>query len=296
MIEIRDLGKDFEQVHAISHLNLEIAPGIAALVGENGAGKSTLLRLLAGILTQSYGNAFVDGYEASSAEAKAKVFFLSDSPDIPNGAFAKDILALYSCFYNIDEQRFYRLLKKFNLPTDRRLSTFSKGMKRQLFIFLSISIDVPYLLMDEAFDGLDPVVLDIIKGELLEEREKGKTLVLSSHNMSTLERLADRFIVLYKGQLGESAEVEHLGATLMKYQAIFPSEVTQKDIEELGIDVVNYRKVGSIVNFVISGGEKEVELIKMRFKPTLLENVALDEEETMRMEMLLTRKRMDGHE
>ena len=296
MIEIHDYGKDFDKVHAISHLNLNIEPGIAALVGENGAGKSTLLRMLSGILTPSYGEAKIDGYNVSSAEAKSKVFFLSDSPSIPNNAFAKDILELYSCFYNVDVDRFYGLMKKFNLPTDRRLTTFSKGMKRQLFIFLSISIDVPYLLMDEAFDGLDPVVLDIIKEELLEEREKGKTLILSSHNMSTLERLADRFIVLYKGQLGESAEIEHLGATLMKFQAIFPTEVKESDITALGISVVNFRKVGSIINFVISGGDKEAELIKERLNPTLLENVALDEEETMRMEMLLTRKRMEHHE
>ncbi|MCR5491923.1 MAG: ABC transporter ATP-binding protein [Bacilli bacterium] len=296
MIEIRDLGKDFDTVHAVSHLNLTIEPGIAALVGENGAGKSTLLRLLSGILTPSYGGAYIDGNPVESKEAKEKVFFLSDSPSIPTNAFAKDIVELYSCFYDIDVNRFYGLMKKFNLPTDRRLSTFSKGMKRQLFIFLSISIHVPYLLMDEAFDGLDPVVLDIIKGELLEEREKGKTLILSSHNMSTLERLADRFIVLFKGQLGQSKEVEHLGETLMKFQAIFPTEVKQEDLESAGLTVISFRKVGSILNFVISGSEKEAELIKERFNPTLLENVPLDEDETMRMEMLLTRKRMEDHE
>ncbi len=293
MIEITGLSKNFGTVEAIANLNLSIHEGIAALVGENGAGKSTLLRLISGVDVPSEGNIRIDGVDASEKEAKEKVFFLSDTPYIPLSFVAIDVVRRFECFYDIDTDRFFGLMEKFHLPKDRRLSTFSKGMKRQLFIFLSLSIKVPYLLMDEAFDGLDPVVLDTIKEELLLEREKGKVIIISSHNMTTLQRLADRFIVLYHGHLGEEKDVEDLGVTLLKFQAMFPAEISKEVIAALGITCVDFHKMGSIYHIVIAGGEKECSLIKEHLTPTLFENVPIEQDEMMRLEMLLTRERME---
>ncbi len=163
MIEISNLTKRFDQVAAVDQLNLTISEGITGVVGENGAGKSTLFRLISGVIDPSEGEILVDGHRSDTKEAKEKIFFLPDNPYVPNGSYLKDIEEFYSCFYEIDSEKYHHMLEVFNLPTNKKVSTFSKGMRRQALIALALSVKTPYLFLDEAFDGLDPLVLETIK-------------------------------------------------------------------------------------------------------------------------------------
>jgi ABC-2 type transport system ATP-binding protein len=202
MIEIRDLTKTFGPVKAIDGLTIDFSDGVTGLVGENGAGKSTLFRLISGVLIPDSGSIAIDGFPAESKEAKEKLFFLTDDPYFPSGADLKGVADFYGCFYKLDRRKFEFLSAgKFGLPQKGRLSTFSKGMRRRAFIALAISIDAKYYLMDEAFDGLDPIVIDQIKSEIVNLSLDGKAVVISSHNITTLERLVDKTVILYKSRL-----------------------------------------------------------------------------------------------
>ena len=95
-------------------------------------------------------------------------------------------------------------------------------MKRLLFIALALSINCRYLLLDEAFDGLDPLVLETVKEQIVRICKDGnKTVVVSSHNVTALEKLVDKFVIIHDGQLSNDGDIDSLGETFIKYQAIF---------------------------------------------------------------------------
>ncbi len=289
MIEIKDLTKDFGTVRAIDHLNITLDKGVIGLVGHNGAGKSTLLRLISGIYRANEGVAMVDGFDSDTKEAKAKTFYLSDDPYTPRGANIKESLDFYLGLFDIDLDEFNRLIELFSLPKDRPVSTFSKGMRRQMFVALALSMKADHLLLDEAFDGLDPMVVESIKGEIIKAAEKGKVIVISSHNIYALQRLADRFLILNRGKLAKEGESVDMGTEFVKYQAAFTSEITSKNIAELGLKVISFRKIGSVYNFVVLAEGYAEERIKEKYHPVFLETVALDPDEIVTLEMMLAK-------
>lgn len=288
MIQIRHLVKRFPGVIAVNDLSIDIHPGINGLIGENGAGKSTLLRLIADVYQKDEGEILVDGHNNCENEVKNNLFFLSDNPFIYNNYNAKEMLNFYASLFDLDKDKFYALLDKLSLPLDRRLSTFSKGMKRQLFLALSLSMKAKYILLDEAFDGLDPIVQDVIKEEIILHASE-KTFLISSHNLLSLQRLCDNFILLSKGKCMKNGGAEDLGKNFKKYQAIFKEELTANDFHEEGIEAISVKRIGSIT-YLVTVGENDEEKIKEKFHPSLFEPVPIDNEELMMLEMIFAKK------
>ena len=292
MIEIRELTKRFELKEAISSLSLDIGPGITGLVGQNGAGKSTLFRLISGVYRQNEGTVMVNGYPSESKESKELVFFLPDDPFAPSNADIASTLDFYKTFYEINDEKFYSLIKQFNLPNNVKVSKFSKGMRRLLFIALSLSINAKVFLLDEAFDGLDPLVLETVKTELLKlYDDKEIIIVVSSHNVNALEKLVDKFIVIHEGKLKGDGTIDHLGETFMKYQGLFNKGCSEEALTNHGLDVISYRKIGSIVNFVINQkGDADIKEVLADLEPTLLENIPIDGDEIILLQMMMAKK------
>ena len=282
MIQIEHLTKRFGKVVAVNNFTLNIDKGLIGLVGENGAGKSTLLRLISDVYDPDEGKVFIDGESNKSITAKKKVFFLSDKPYVPVNTTVKEVFKLYSALFDMDEEYFNKAMSRLSLPTNRKVSTFSKGMQRQFFIVMALSANVDILLMDEAFDGLDPLVLEIIRQEII-SRGEGKTFILSSHNMTSLEKLCSSFIILSKGRLAKDGNAEDLGENMVKYQILFKSPVSKEELESK-YDIVSFKKVGSIVHLVTRG---EIESdIKSEYKPILIEPVAIDPDELIVLQMM----------
>ncbi len=291
MISIRDLCKSFGAVKAVDRLSLDFESGVTGLVGHNGAGKSTLFRLIAGIYHGEGGHVLINGLSADDPEAKKDVFFLSDDPYAPLGANLQGVLNLYRGLFDVDEEAYWRIVKSFGLPTTSSISTFSKGMRRQTFIALALSMRANHLLLDEAFDGLDPLVVESIKREVIDAATRGKSIIISSHNITALQNLVDRFIILSKGQLAKENEVADMGTEFIKIQAAFTQPVSEEDIAMLGYEVVSFHRVGSVTHMVLLGGKEALSKIGQTFKNTFLESVALDTEEVVRLEMMLAKKR-----
>lgn len=291
MICVDQMTKSFGTTTAVDRLSLSFDSGIIGLVGHNGAGKSTLLRLIAGIYHADEGSVSVDGVPATEPRAKKEVFFLSDDPYAPSVANMKGVLELYQGLFDLDENEYWRIVDIFGLPKNKNIGSFSKGMRRQAFIAVALSMKAKHLLLDEAFDGLDPMVVDSIKGEVLEAAAKGKTIVISSHNITALQNLVDRFVILSKGKLAKEEETEDIGTEFIKLQAAFLRPVSEEDIASLGLEVVSFRKVGSVTHMVILGGKEAADQIGKTFENAFLENVPLDTEEIVRLEMMLAKKR-----
>ena len=298
MIQISNATKRFDQKVAISSLSLDIDTGVIGLVGQNGAGKSTLLRMIAGVYQVDEGKILVDSFLNTSKESKELVFFLPDDPYAPINSDINSVLEFYKLFYDVDEDIFDNLVDKFTLPRKVKINKFSKGMKRLLFIALSLSINCRYLLLDEAFDGLDPLVLETVKEQIVRIcKDKDKTVVVSSHNVTALEKLVEKFVVIHDGRLSKDGDLDSLGETFVKYQAIFKEAVDEETLTQLGLNVLSYRKAGSIHNFVINNSKNiDVEKILDKLNPTLLENIAIDANEIILLQMALAKKESKHHE
>ena len=292
MITINNLTKKFSNgVVAVDHLSIDIPKGVNGLVGENGAGKSTLFRLISGVYLPEEGKVAIDGKPSCSKEAKSSLFFLSDDPLYNRYDDPMALYRFYSHFYKIDRENYKRILLALHLPIENKLGTYSKGMRRQTFIALSLSMEVKYLLLDEAFDGLDPLVLETIKDEIAKKGQT-TTVVISTHNIALLDKIADRFIILYRGKLAKNDETKDAdkAENLIKYQLYFNREVTEEDFKKAGLEVVSYRKVGSIIHLVTKEKPDVEDLISSIHKPIIMETIPLEQEETIKLLMRSARE------
>ena len=285
MIEIKNLTKTFvPNVIAVNDLSIIVREGITGLIGENGAGKSTLLRLIADVYQKDSGEILIGGLNNSDDDAKDNVFFLSDDPNYNGNDNALQNLQFYKSLFDLDEEVFKRMMDRLSLPLDRKVSTFSKGMRRQLFLCIALSMKAKYILLDEAFDGLDPIVQEVVKNEIVSNSGE-KLFLISSHNLLSLERLCDNFILLSKGKLKKEEAKKDVGQSLFKYQVLFNKEVSEEELKANGINVINLKKVGSV--FYLITGSDDKELIIEKYHPTLIENVVIDKDEALKLEMMI---------
>ncbi len=291
MIHIVNLTKRFSDVTAINNLSIDFDGGIIGLVGHNGAGKSTLFRLMSDVIIPDEGFIYIDGESHNLDSSKSRVFFLSDNPYFPKRSFIKDVYSFYSTFYDINEEKFYSIISSFELPLKRRIDGFSKGMLRQLFIALALSIDVDYYFLDEAFDGLDPLVISKIKMHLLELKEAGKTIIISSHNITTLEKLVDQFVILSNGILARQGDEEMMSRTFVKYQLMCDRDVNENVLKNLGLEVISLQKVGSIFHLVVVKNNNVEKILDDALKPKLLEAIPIDSTELITIEMLYAKQK-----
>lgn len=274
MIEIKKISKRFDKIEAVSDVSLSIEEGqVFGLLGTNGAGKSTLLRMMAGVLKEDEGEILIDG------EAKQKFFYISDEQYFFPNATPLDMAAFYKTLYPaFNEKRFRKFLVKFTLQKDRKIQTFSKGMKKQLSILLGVCSGVKYLFCDETFDGLDPVMRQGIKSILANEIDERKfTPIIASHNLRELEDICDHVGLLHKGGVLLSKDLETMKCNIQKVQCVLPKE-DDKKLEKM-FDILQFNRRGKLVTMTVRGSEKQVMAKLSVLKPVFYECIPLSLEE-----------------
>lgn len=280
MIKITNLSKNFGTKSVLKNLSLEIKEGsIFGLVGINGAGKSTFLRLLSGVYKADNGTIMYNDEEVYENEkVKKQIFFLADDPYYTVNTKGIDLFHLYETFYDADEEVFMKYMDLFRLNPHKAINNFSKGMRRQLFIALAISVKPRYLLLDEAFDGLDPLARLAFKRAIIDLNAESKcTVIISSHSLRELEDICDTFGILDKGYIISSGEINEEIEKLHKYQIAFNKEMEENDFSDL--DLLSFTKSGRIVKIVVKGESEEIMKKLTDMKPLLIDEIEITFEE-----------------
>lgn len=285
MIEIRNLCKSFKDKEVLRNLNLTIKDGeVFGLVGINGAGKSTLLRLISGIYKADSGYVLVDDVDAyENEDIKKHFFFLPDEPYYGTNTTPRSLVEIYKTFYPLDERKYFNYLDYFKLPSDKKMNNFSKGMKRQVFVSLALAIKPKYLLLDEAFDGLDPLARLACKRAIIElVEEKQTTVIISSHSLRELEDICDSYGLLDNMEISSSGDIVEATHSIHKYQVAF-SEVPIFDNETLGFK--KYSIDGRIAKIFTTDDYETFEKKISGYKPLIIDEIAIDFEELFILEV-----------
>lgn len=281
MIELKNVSKTFGDVKAVDNICLAIRNNmVMGLLGTNGAGKSTLLRMMAGVLKPDDGEILIDGIPVwNNPEAKGKFFYISDDQYYFPNSTPKEFGSFYKTYYPaFDEERFHLLLDKIDLPADRKIRTFSKGMKKQLSILIGICAGTDYLFCDETFDGLDPVMRQAIKAIFIQEMERRSfTPVIASHNLRELEDISDHIGLLHKGGVLLSQDLEDLRCNLTKIQCVLSEELDEKIKNALL--VLKMQRHGKLLTMTVRGETEKVMSWIQTLNPIYCEAVPLTLEE-----------------
>ncbi len=287
MIELKNVRMCFDDFNALDGVDLTIPEGTAfGLLGSNGAGKSTILRLLSGVYKQTEGEVLIDGKPVyDNVEEKSRVFFINDETVQFGNMTLTDMRKYYRGFYpKFSDETFDKLNGVIKLPENKRLDKFSKGMKRQAIVITGLACCTDYLLLDEAFDGLDPTMRIIVKRMLVDAMlDRKLTTIISSHNLKEINEVCDTAALLHQGKLLFNRDLDSVKGSIQKVQAAFEEEVTEKDFE--GLNVLHFERNQSIVYIIIKGEESEIRAELEKKKPKVLDMIPLTLEEVFIYEM-----------
>lgn len=261
MIETNKVCKSFDGSPALTDVSLSVADGeITGLVGTNGAGKSTLLRLMAGVLKPDRGLVMVDEKPCwDNPAAKKQFIFVSDDPFFLGNANPKAMAAYFGSLYpSFDHKKFSDLLWSFGLNPDQNVQEFSKGMKRQLAIVLAVCANTRYVLLDETFDGLDPVMRAAVKSLFADEMSnRGFTPLITSHSLRELEDICDHVGLLHKGGLLLSESLDDIRTGLLKLQCVFRNEDSAKELGKM-LKILADERQGRLHVMTVKSNREEV--------------------------------------
>ena len=287
MIETKNLTKLFDDYAALDNISCYIPSGcIYGMVGSNGAGKSTFLRTITGIYRPDSGKVLYDGQPVyETTETKGRIAFVPDELYFLPNSSLKRMKDLYkSIFPKFEEDRFSYLVNAFGLNPNKNINTFSKGMKRQSAIILALSCHPDYLFFDETFDGLDPVMRNLVKGLICHDvAESNATAIITSHSLRELEDICDQLALLHMGGLILQSDVQNLKTSLFKVQIAFKEP---QDIEKMqGLDIRQTTQQGSVYNFIMHGNKEEIVKQLQGLSPILMDVLPLTLEEVFTHEM-----------
>lgn len=282
MIEIRNVSKTFDNIKAVDNVSVSIRENtVFGLIGTNGAGKSTVLRMLAGVLEPEEGEIAIDGMPVfDNMEAKRNLYFIADEPYFFANSNASDMQKyLCSIYPGFAVEDFYSYLVNFGLDQKRKINTYSKGMKKQLALICGVCSQAKYLLCDETFDGLDPVMRQGIKSIFASEMEKrGMTPVIASHNLRELEDICDHVGLLHKGGVLLSKDLEDMKCNIQKIQCVFKTIDDEAKVIS-SLDIMKNEKRGSLNILTVRGNKAEILAIFATVNTVFFEALPLSLEE-----------------
>ena len=282
MIELKNVDKTLGGVHAVDHVSGTIREGMVfGLIGSNGAGKSTLLRMISGVIRPDDGMVLCDGAPVfENPEAKAQICFLPDTPYFFPNADIRQMRDYYAMIYpSFNRKQFDALAARFRLDPKRSIHAFSKGMKKQVSILLGLCAGTKYLLCDETFDGLDPVVRQAVKSLIAAEIiERDFTPVISSHNLRELEDICDSIGLLHEGRLLLTRDLDDAKNNICKLQCVIPDSRREQELIS-SLRILKMERTGSLLTLTVRGERTETLKKAQAQEPLFVEALPLTLEE-----------------
>ena len=281
MIEIKNVTKSFDSLDALDTICFNIPKGsVYGLLGSNGSGKSTLLRVMSGVFEPDGGEVRIDGERVFENErVKGKCIFVPDFPYFYNNSTVENTAQLYRKIYpDWSEERFADLCHMFPINKRAKIISMSKGMQRQAALILALSAQPDYIFLDEIFDGLDPVVRQLVKRLIADDVYSRKmTAVIASHNLRELEDLCDYVGLLHRGKIILNKELDNVKQGIHKIQIAFKNAFENNPFEDLNL--VKCEQKGNLYNIVIKGEESEYIDYLQSLEPVFMESLPLTLEE-----------------
>ena len=280
MIQIHKLSHRLGQKCVLNGIDLTVPDNtVLGIVGINGAGKSTLLRLLAGVYRPDEGTIRFDGQDPAAAQTRQNIFFLPDDPYCTAAMTPEALFDFYKVLYPLADREIYRsLLGAYQLEATGKMRNFSKGMRRQVFIALALAVKPKYLLLDEAFDGLDPLSRQIFKDAVTALVNQGRTTVLiASHSLRELEGLCHRFVCIDRQQIKTPGDLTQGAAGLCKFELAFTQKVDEQLFAHLPLAGISLR--GRFVQLLLKGTAQELRPQLEALAPAVMDELPLDFEE-----------------
>ena len=287
MIQAENVTMKFDDFVALNQLNCSIPDGcVYGLVGSNGAGKSTFLRLISGVYRPAEGKIEIDGHAVyENPDVKKQIVYIPDElyflPQASMNRMAKLYAAVYETF---SYERFTHLTQTFGLNPTVNINTFSKGMKRQAATILALAAQPRYLYFDETFDGLDPVMRNLVKNVIYNDVvERKATAIISSHSLRELEDTCDQLALLHKGGIIFESDIQNLKTSLFKVQVAFSDAYGKERFD--GFEMLDYTQKGSVATFIARGDRDAFREKLEDMRPLLLDILPLSLEEVFLYEM-----------
>jgi len=246
VIDVRHVTRRFDGTLALDDVSFEVHPGeIVALLGPNGAGKTTASRIIGGILAPSEGEVLVDGISVKKDAngVRARCGFVTDQPSLYERMPLRRYLGFFARLYDVahPDTRAAELAKLLGLDDvlDRRLATFSRGMRQKVAIARALVHDPPVLLLDEPATALDPEMSQMLRGFIVSLRARHRAILLTTHDLDEAQRIADRVVVLYKGKVlrtGSTADVRAAGRPSYTISFAGDAAVAREALARAGIE------------------------------------------------------------
>lgn len=281
MIEIRHLSHTLGKNVILDDVNLTIPDStVMGLVGINGAGKTTLLRLMSGVYLPDKGRIFYDGdREPSDEKTRQDIFFLPDDPYYTMNATGKSMREMYKIFYpRFDNTVYWRFLEEYGLDEKKPIRTFSKGMRRQLYIAIALAAKPKYLLLDEAFDGLDPLARKSFREAINKYvDEEDTTVIISSHSLRELEDFCDMYALIDAKTVSSSGDIADRVSRLCKFQLAFIGAIPETALRAL--PSVSLDIQGRFVRIIMEGERDECAAMLKALSPAVIDEMPMNFEE-----------------
>jgi ABC-2 type transport system ATP-binding protein len=277
MLKMINVSKMIDGHQVLEHVNITLEPGmIAGIVGRNGVGKSTLLRTIVGILDPDEGEVTFNEINIhQQPEIKQKLTYVPDSTEILKTYSVKEIVKLYDAIYeDFDVMYFYSLMDRFKLPKNRKLRSFSKGMKALFLMILSFSTKADFIILDEPTNGLDPIVKRNILQFIIEEVSERKLCVLiSTHHLEEVEKIADVLIMMKEGRIESTTSIEDVKSSFRKVQAVYKHSLPERIANLNNVTILS--QTGRVYTLMIKGNIEDTMEKMQQEHPLLLEELPM---------------------
>lgn len=283
VISVRDLTKKFGKFTALNKVNLELEKGdIYGFIGPNGAGKTTTIRILLGILKASGGKATVFGQDAwkdAVSIHKNLAYVPGDVKLWPNLTGGELIDLFIKLRGSNNKTRRDELIERFQLDPTKKCRTYSKGNRQKVALIVAFASDADLYILDEPTSGLDPLMEQIFQELILEARDQGKTILLSSHILHEVEKLCNKVSIIREGQIIESGDLKklrHLTRTRMEVETKRQLEGFDrvKGVHDLYVKdktvyfQVDSEEINNVIKFI-----SPFEILRLESAPPTLEDL-----------------------
>ncbi len=287
MIKVKNVTKHFGDFKVLDDITLNVRKGtVYGLIGANGAGKTTLINHINGFMQPDSGEITVkDEKVFDNPTAKKKILNISDDWFYYGSFNIRDMMRFYRDMYpDFNMERYQTIGKALGIDEKRQITRLSKGMKKQVAFWLSLSAMPDVLILDEPLDGLDPVIRKMILNMVIGDvADRQMTVLVSSHNLRELEDICDWVGIIHKGKMIVEKPLDDVKGNLHKYQVVV-SENRAAELENME-GVLHTSRVGSVYSIIIRGEAEETDQKLKTLEPSLCDRISLTLEEVFIYEL-----------